>query len=179
MFLSMLGFVSGLSAFNRTEPLLTPKAIEFLEEYLSSNPNAKILEFGSGASTLWFAEHTKNLISIDHSKEYYDFVKSELNGRNVDYRLIHLPYYHVCDEFPDEFFDLIVVDGRNRKGCIAHSIPKLKSGGILMLDNAEREHYAPVYSLMENWEYFSTKQIGPDKFGFSHPGWMTDWWIKP
>lgn len=179
VFLSLSTTVFGAM---RTEPWLTEAAIEFLDEYLEQNPHAVILEFGSGASTLWFAERTPNLHSLEHAIEYYNVIKNTVGtGKyyNVDYRFHALPYYSVCYEFPNEFFDLILVDGRNRKGCISHAIPKLKPGGVLMLDNSERPYYFSVYSRMDGWEHTSTEQIGADKFGFWYPGWKTDWWIKP
>jgi len=166
----------------RTEPWLTETSISFLEEFFKKNPEAKVLEFGSGASTLWIAKRTPNLYSVEHSEKFYDLISERLKSgeyHNVNYVLAKRPYYDQCDEFSDEFFDLIIVDGRNRKGCIVRSIPKLKSGGVLLLDNAERKYYHSVFSLMKDWEYVTTEQTCPDKFGFWYRGWKTDWWIKP
>lgn len=50
-------------------------------------------------------------------------------------------YVEVIDEYPDGHFDIVLIDGRGRTSCIAHSIPKLKRGGLLVLDNAERSYY--------------------------------------
>lgn len=179
---AFLCFSSAIFGKMRTEPWLTEEAIEFLDNYLEDTPDAIILEFGSGASTLWFAERTQNLHSIEDSLSYFNKIEESLRTGDyyqVDYRFSPRPYYNVCNDFPDEFFDLILVDGRNRKGCIAHAIPKLKPGGILMLDNAERIYYHSVFPLMKNWEHISTTQTKPDKFGFVYPGWRTDWWVKP
>ncbi len=182
LFFTLLSFSAAFSSLPRTEPWLTEKAIAYLEKYLTQNPDAVILEFGSGASTLWFAERTPNLYSIEHNEEYYHIVNGTLKEQkyhDVHYTLHPLPYYCLCETLPDEFFDLILVDGRNRKGCIAHSLSKLKPGGILMLDNAERKQYHAVFPLMQSWKYISTEQTGPDKFGFWYSGWKTDWWQKP
>lgn len=176
-----LFLVASIPLFGRNEPWLTESAIEFLKEFFEQKPNATVLEFGSGASTLWIAERTTNLYSVENCAGWYNKITNLLSNGNynkVDYLLKETPYYNVCDQFPDNFFDLVIVDGRNRKGCIAHSIPKLKPGGILMLDNAERRYYHPVFSLMEGWEHFSAEQTKPDKFGFWYAGWKTDWWIK-
>ncbi len=50
-------------------------------------------------------------------------------------------YASQIDEFPDGYFDLVVVDGRARPSCIKHSIPKVKVGGLLVVDNADRKYY--------------------------------------
>ncbi|MBL7952454.1 MAG: hypothetical protein JNM62_12135 [Flavobacteriales bacterium] len=50
-------------------------------------------------------------------------------------------YVQCIDRYADKSFDIVLVDGRARTSCVRHAIPKLKQGGLLILDNAEREHY--------------------------------------
>ncbi len=50
-------------------------------------------------------------------------------------------YASRIDKFPDAYFDVILIDGRARTSCLSHAVPKLRSGGLLILDNAERVHY--------------------------------------
>lgn len=50
-------------------------------------------------------------------------------------------YVTSIDKYEKDHFDIILVDGRSRPACIMHAIPKLKSGGILVYDNAERRRY--------------------------------------
>jgi len=50
-------------------------------------------------------------------------------------------YVSFIDTFSDAYFDLILIDGRARTSCLKHSIPKLKTGGYLVLDNSERSYY--------------------------------------
>ncbi len=38
-------------------------------------------------------------------------------------------------------FDAVLVDGRARPSCIMHSLDKVKPGGLLVVDNAERDYY--------------------------------------
>ena len=175
-------FPLSLFANLRPVPWLTEGAISFLECYLEEHTNARILEFGSGASTVWFVRRTKNLISIEHDTSWHRLVKETIDkGFNYGAKLILLPkpYYHVTNLFPDEYFDLILVDGRNRKGCILHSVRTLKKGGILMLDNSERPYYKKAIDLLKGWEEFSFKQNRPDSCNFFYPNWTTSWWIKP
>ena len=58
----------------RPVPWLTEGAIEFLEQYLTEHPSAKILEFGTGASTIWFAKRTPNLYSIEHDPSWFTLI---------------------------------------------------------------------------------------------------------
>lgn len=167
----------------RPVPWITEGAIGFLDEFFETHENPKVLEFGCGASTHWLAKRTDQLTSIEHTHWWVRKLKSVLRrdpaANAADLRQVNRPYYWICDEFEDESFDLILVDGRNRKGCIAHFISKLKPGGVLMLDNSEREQYFAVFPLMDGWECDSFVQVEPDSCNFIYPGWETRWWIKP
>jgi predicted O-methyltransferase YrrM len=179
LFLSVCISVFGL----RPVPWLTEEAIVFLEVFLEENKNARILEFGSGASTVWFAKRTNNLVSIEHHPEWYrkisDVIESEKECNSIIYKLKSRPYDHVCDQFEDNYFDLILIDGRERRRCILKAASKVKPGGILMVDNSERRHYHSAYLLMDGWESFITHQPEKDSCGFTYSGWETRWWVKP
>ncbi|MCH9811829.1 class I SAM-dependent methyltransferase [bacterium] len=167
----------------RPVPWVTDGANEFLEEFFQEHPDAKVLEFGSGASTVWFSKKTKHLYSVEHNPSWHKLVVKtiretpECNSANCYLR--KRPYYSICDSFKDETFDLILVDGRNRKGCILSALPKLKKGGYLMLDNSERPYYFAAFKPMEAWSVWADKQRKPDVCGFIYPGWETRWWQKP
>lgn len=50
-------------------------------------------------------------------------------------------YAAAIDQFPDEYFDAVLVDGRVRPSCMYHAIPKINKGGLLILDNSDRAYY--------------------------------------
>lgn len=50
-------------------------------------------------------------------------------------------YASQIDEFPDGHFDIVLVDGRARPACLRHAVPKVRPGGVLILDNADRAYY--------------------------------------
>jgi len=96
----------------------------------------------------------------DFSKKNYqnpaDYISSDKNysGKNFE------EYVKTIDKYPDESFDVIVVDGRARPSCIQHSLSKLKSGGYLVVDNSEREYYmAPFKFDEQSWKIW--KFAGP------------------
>jgi hypothetical protein len=45
-------------------------------------------------------------------------------------------YVVVFEELQDGSLDFVVVDGHYRQACIRAAIPKLKMGGLLLLDNS-------------------------------------------
>ena len=65
-------------------------------------------------------------------------------------------YFNKVLDFDNDFFDFILIDGRARVECLYNSIPKLKSGGMMILDNSERERYKPVFSILNDWDMVFT-----------------------
>jgi hypothetical protein len=85
-------------------------------------------------------------------------------------------YVRAVDDYPDGYFDIILIDGRARPSCLYHSVNKVKRGGYLILDNAERPHYAFIHKALGNyhWKGFNFYGPGPyiDYF------WQTYIWQK-
>ena len=50
-------------------------------------------------------------------------------------------YARTIARYEFESFDVIMVDGRARPSCIQQALPYLRSGGLLVLDNADRPYY--------------------------------------
>ena len=50
-------------------------------------------------------------------------------------------YATAINQYPDQFFDWVLVDGRARPSCLKQAIPHVKSGGYLVLDNSDRPYY--------------------------------------
>jgi FkbM family methyltransferase len=53
-------------------------------------------------------------------------------------------YATAIEQYPDNHFDVVLIDGRARPSCFKHAIAKVKFGGHIVLDNAERKAYAWV-----------------------------------
>ena len=50
-------------------------------------------------------------------------------------------YVAAIDEQPDDSLDLVVVDGRERARCAARATAKVRPGGLLLVDDIDRERY--------------------------------------
>lgn len=185
-----------ISQKERTGPWLVESVILFLELFLNENRNCRILETGMGASTIWFEKRCRFIVSIEHDKDWYHklFPKitgsSTVNARGAEkgmviptpYANLHLcerPYNIIIEKEENESFDVILIDGRDRVKCIQSSIPKLKSGGWLIVDNSERPYYQKGMDLMKDWNRIDCKQNRPDKYDFTYPDWTTSIFIKP
>lgn len=84
-------------------------------------------------------------------------------------------YVAVIDDFEDDSFDLVFIDGRSRSACVLHSITKVSPGGFLMLDNSERPRYTMAKNLLSHWRRTVFFGPGPYETDF----WETTVWQKP
>lgn len=60
-------------------PWLTRDAIELLEQLIK--PTDVLLEFGSGRSTIWFAQRCRRVISIEHHPHWHKNVSEQLQQK--------------------------------------------------------------------------------------------------
>lgn len=93
-----------------------------------------MLEFGSGMSTIWYAQRCRTLVSIEHDPDWYNAVNSLIKRyrlKNVDYRLRSEYNYEDLSDINDNRFDLVVIDGIKRPECAHTSIIKVKHGSYI------------------------------------------------
>lgn len=74
-----------------------------------------------------------------------------LNPQQFQVREDYHDYFTFIATFPNDHFDFIFIDGRARVECTLNAIPRLKEGGVLVLDNSDRKRYAPVFKVLEDW----------------------------
>jgi len=127
------------------DPWLTPASIRLLDTLL--RPTDRGAEFGSGRSTLWFAPRVASLTSVETNTRWHEKVTSQLKDQdvsNVDYILIPQdqppengdgPVARVARGFPDSSLDFALVDSYYRDHTAKAVIPKVKPGGLLIIDN--------------------------------------------
>ncbi len=102
-----------------------------------------LFEYGGGQSTLYFAKHCKEVVTVEHSKEWHSALIKVVPA-NVDLRHIGLT---VDGEYAKSIaglgkkFDIICIDGRDRVNCLKRALPHLNEGGVIIFDDADREEY--------------------------------------
>jgi len=106
-------------------------------------PEWKILEIGAGMSTIWLASKAKHVTSIEADLNWYNKLINIIGDRNINN--IDLCYewegHIMCDfsRFPDQYFDLIYIDGGPRDLCCINAKPKVKKDGYIYLDNSDNK----------------------------------------
>ena len=149
---------------------------ECLEPWGTPEPKAQAFEWGSGGSTLWLSQRCATVVTLEHNREWYESTLSELSRYgipNVDlvYRELGQGYSDYILRYPNEFFDVISVDGRERAACVTNALHKLKVDGIFILDNSERGQYQEAMKLLSRWERHDFDS------GYTE-GWTTTVWRR-
>ena len=100
-----------------------------------------------------------------------DYATSDEKLRNYSFE----NYVKQIDNFAEENFDLVIIDGRSRPACIHHSASKVRLGGLLLLDNAEHSYYLKkVKQDISQFERISFYGVGPSQ---SNP-WISEVFIR-
>ena len=168
-----LSFLPGRSAFSEGMPWVNFEAKKWLDSYLTKEMN--VFEWGSGGSTLYLASRVKSLVSVEHNPEWHSRIDNLLREKKLDncryilkepqvdvdgsyfstskrYKgLSFKEYCQIIELYPDNFFDLVVVDGRARPFCISLAIEKIRAGGFLFLDDSDGLEYSEGIKLLKNW----------------------------
>jgi predicted O-methyltransferase YrrM len=164
---------------------VTYPAIAWLERRLHSGMRG--FEYGSGGSTLFFARRVGEITAAEHHAGWAERVREAAEEERLgNVRVLHRPaderapsgdvyisrhvghrgvsyerYARSIEGFDDGSLDFVFVDGRSRVACVAHAAPKVRPGGYLILDNAERGRYEAAHRLMAGHRRLVLKGVGP------------------
>ena len=116
-------------------------------------PSDTVFEFGAGYSTVWYSQHVKEVVAVEHNRKWLDEVKTMV-GSNVTilFRTTSgtdatvegkSPYHDALCGYPPQSFDIIVIDGMERVQCAYAAPSRLRDGGIILFDNSDRIAYRP------------------------------------
>ena len=159
------------------------KAHRWLESHIKAGTS--VFEFGSGGSTLYFLNKGCRVVSVEHDAQWHEKVSQKLNGRDGHTYLLRTPqppvagqqryfseypgdenlsfelYVRSIDSYEDGLFDIVFIDGCVRMDCIRHAAAKVKPGGCLILDNAERDQYHLAGALLKGYDVLDFYGFGP------------------
>lgn len=158
-------------------PFFSYAAIDFLTAYLQ--PDMTVFEFGTGGSTLFFAQRVKSVTSVENSIERFEAVVSRVKEKNLVNVEIKLRPFDVKNpqDFEDseylqsihgETFDVIVIDGAEewtpvRPLCFQQAEQWVKPGGIIVVDDSWR--YAMLHGKHHAKRFETFRSVGPCRPG--------------
>lgn len=135
-------FVSGLWRLGAgrlpERPWISYDAQREIDLFLASRPFPRVLEFGSGQSTRWYARRCADIVSLEADPIWYARIQPQLSGiSGIDYRLASNREEFAFPKV-DGRFDLVMIDGPWRDDCVDFAIERAASGAIIYLDNSDK-----------------------------------------
>lgn len=125
----------------RPVPWYAYAAADFLAERV--HEEMRVFEYGSGNSTLWWANRVATVVSCEHDQQWFLNMKPRLPA-NVTYMHVDLEpagnYSTVIRQYA-KAFDIIVIDGRERAACAMNSLGALNDTGVIIWDDSRRDRY--------------------------------------
>jgi hypothetical protein len=126
-------------------PFLNYPLLAWLEPHL--RPTDRVFEYGSGHSTLWFAQRAHSVVAVDHHPRWVASLKSRLpsnshvelrSGENYVSALSALPHRP----------DIVLIDGILRHRCAEAAAEYVARDGLILFDNSDRlENHDSVLKL--------------------------------
>lgn len=186
----------GGSALDNETVWITLAALRHLPSILG--PTSRVLEYGCGGSTLYFAKHAGEVVSIEHDPAWArvvgdrakekakiilkepvreppgTYASTDERYRDMSFRA----YAAAADVYADGYFDLLLIDGRARTSAFAHARRKVRPGGWIVLDNSDRPAYGSILrdARAEGWE--EQRFFGPHPY-VTEFGETTIWQVGP
>jgi len=141
---------------------------------------SKVFEYGTGGSTVWLVRRVAELISVEYEPDWFRIFKNRFKQQfplatigedRISYQsvaslgiikqiMIVLEELKDCGQnfvdtislFPDGYFDLVIVDARNRARCLLAASSKVKKDGWILLDDAQRSWYQKGKDALKDWK---------------------------
>lgn len=144
----------------RSVPWVAPeggeKIIEFLEKIV--NKDSKILEFGSGGSTVWFAKRAKSILSFEDTLIFYQAVTEKLGRLKLkNAKVLYVPEYPRKGQrfFKKNTYDLIYLDGHRRPACCRQTMMTVKKGGYIIIPDGNNTPVIRMKSMLADarWDW--------------------------
>lgn len=158
-------------------PWYTYAAIDFIDSRL--RPQMRVFEYGTGHSTLWFAQRVAAVLGCEHDSAWLQIVAPQLPPNA---KVLHRPAESIADyvqTLPQsgQQFDVVIVDGLARNECLQIVSAGLSEGGVVILDNADQSQYASGISslLQQGFRRIDFTGLGP----INVFGWTTTVFYRP
>lgn len=156
------------SAWKSGEPWWNCRAVRYMAERLPDD--GRVFEWGSGASTVWFAGRGLDVTAVESEAAWAEQVSKRCAGATV--RLIpgthegilrserelrdrgrHFfdDYVAAIDDYPDGTFDVVIVDGICRAACAERAAAKVKPGGLVIVDDTNWDFLEPCFKPFDGW----------------------------
>lgn len=168
------------SPFEQEIPWISYPAIEAITARIK--PGMKVLEFGGGGSTLFFANKGLDVTTIESDIDWKTNIENQVNAKGLKNVKVFHRHFNVQPEhtfrkseymvaLPGQTYDIILVDGPEIEGykarpiCFEWAEKNINKGGIIIVDDAWR--YPQLHKNNHAKSYKEFEGIGPARKGIT------------
>ena len=120
---------------------------------------AKVLEYGSGKSSIEIAGMVKSLLTIEHQRHWFEKIKPKLPDNAIMLLVFSTNFRGGTDgsyeqfkdyiEAPKDIYDVIIIDGRARVGCAKYCKNIADNNTLIFIHDFDRKEYQPVLKYLQ------------------------------
>jgi predicted O-methyltransferase YrrM len=153
------------------------RAIEYADKVF---PGKTVFEFGTGGSTIRYAQVCKSVTSVEDNQEWLNIVQDRVNNKKITN--VNLLYHYFDFDKPKDFassnylkaydpskkYDVVVIDGQDqsfkeRIECFKYVEPTIKEGGMIVVDDWWR--YVELLHSNKAKSIKVFESVGPCRYG--------------
>jgi hypothetical protein len=144
----------------RPLPWYSYPAVEILTRRI--RPDMDVFEFGSGNSTLWWADRVKSVTAVEHHPQWAVRMARQVPD-NVS--LLQVPleengeYCRTANRSGGQFH-VIIIDGRDRVNCARNCMRALRDDGVIVWDDSQRSRYRPGHRFLARRDFRKLEFVG-------------------
>lgn len=147
-------------------PWMNYSMIDFLSNRLKKD--MQVFEYGSGYSSLFFADKVESVTAIEYSNEWFEKISNFANQvDNLEILFSPLDENYplsIVNQNPEKKnYDVVIIDGRKRVKCARNALPFLKDNGVLILDDSDRTYYSGIFDfyLQKGYKELTIRGLKP------------------
>lgn len=124
---------------------------DFIVERITKN--MRVLEYGSGSSTLWLASNAGDVVSIENDPVWYDKISMRLPDNARIILTAEMDSY-IPKQNEHGLFDILIIDALgSRISHAKNSINILSDDGVVIWDNTDGTDWNEIKSIMAEFGF--------------------------
>jgi hypothetical protein len=158
--LKSLALKMPVDAEGRPLPWYSYPIVDFLARRIA--PHMDVFEFGSGNSTLWWAERVQSVVAVEHHPQW----AVKMAGRIPENVALHQVPLEEDGEYcrtaqrTRQKFHIIVIDGRDRVNCARNCLSALRDDGVIVWDDSQRTRYRRGHRFLARRDFKKLEFVG-------------------
>jgi len=118
-----------------TIPWYTYPAIEYLSRF--NFKDKAVFEWGSGNSSVFWANRAGSVVSIESDKTWYDRIVEKKLSNQETHLAVEESVYTEAILKQESKYDIIVIDGQHRLECTKNAVKCINKSGMIIFDNSD------------------------------------------